>query len=336
MPDQNVAESLQRLPGVQIDRAGGEGTAVLIDGLRQNLTTLNGDLFLTGREFYVSGEASGGGAGSNSQYGSLEGIPERGHRRYRRLQESPGLDDRGWHRRHHRPQDARPAGAAAWADRAAVTCRDSIDQPERAGWTPDATLVGSYKFNDRFAVTGSFSYDDEKTLDQGVPGPESQPVADHQFRHRSVHRAAEPLPTSRQLPATGPTVAITPNRSWPISPTINDERKIYGASFGVAAQDRPMRSRAAGLVLLATRMTSAISYTDKAWFNGQGDHCGRAASGYALPIRRHQPTRSTPTAWSSNGDHSMPTAPRPRRSTSTPPPRPTICSGRPASTTAAR
>src|SRR3984957_19055023 len=50
MPDQNVAESLQRLPGIQIDRAGGQGTAVLIDGLRQNLTTLNGDLFLTGRE----------------------------------------------------------------------------------------------------------------------------------------------------------------------------------------------------------------------------------------------------------------------------------------------
>ena len=75
MPDQNVAESLQRLPGVQIDRAQGQGTAVLIDGLRQNLTTLNGDVFLTGKEFYVSGEGSGGGAGGNSQYGSLEGIP---------------------------------------------------------------------------------------------------------------------------------------------------------------------------------------------------------------------------------------------------------------------
>src|SRR5579863_4343198 len=75
MPDQNVAEALQRLPGIQIDRAGGQGTAVLIDGLRQNLTTLNGDVFLTGKEFYVSGEASGGGAGSNQQYASLEGIP---------------------------------------------------------------------------------------------------------------------------------------------------------------------------------------------------------------------------------------------------------------------
>src|SRR3979490_1064224 len=75
MPDQNVAESLQRLPGVQIDRAQGQGTAVLIDGLRQNLTTLNGDIFLTGKALYVSGEASGGGAGGNAQYSSLEGIP---------------------------------------------------------------------------------------------------------------------------------------------------------------------------------------------------------------------------------------------------------------------
>ena len=74
-PDQNVAESLQRLPGVQIDRSQGKGTAVLIDGLRQNLTTLNGDIFLTGKEFYVSGEAAGGGAGGNAQYNSLEGIP---------------------------------------------------------------------------------------------------------------------------------------------------------------------------------------------------------------------------------------------------------------------
>ena len=63
-PDQNVAESLQRLPGVQIDRANGQGTSVLIDGLRQNVTLLNGEAFLTGREFYVSGESSGGGAGA--------------------------------------------------------------------------------------------------------------------------------------------------------------------------------------------------------------------------------------------------------------------------------
>lgn len=37
MPDQNVSESLQRLPGVSINRAGGKGTQVLIDGLSNNL-----------------------------------------------------------------------------------------------------------------------------------------------------------------------------------------------------------------------------------------------------------------------------------------------------------
>ncbi|MBV9914630.1 MAG: TonB-dependent receptor plug domain-containing protein, partial [Sinobacteraceae bacterium] len=73
MPDQNIAESLQRLPGVSINRSGGKGTQVLIDGLQNNLITLNGEVLLTGREIFSSGEASGGA--SNIQYSSLEGIP---------------------------------------------------------------------------------------------------------------------------------------------------------------------------------------------------------------------------------------------------------------------
>ena len=38
---------------------------MLIDGLGNNLITLNGEVLLTGKEFYVSGESSGGGAGGN-------------------------------------------------------------------------------------------------------------------------------------------------------------------------------------------------------------------------------------------------------------------------------
>jgi iron complex outermembrane recepter protein len=53
MPDQDVAESLDRLPGVSINRSGGKGTQVLIDGLGNNLVTLNGEVLLTGREIYV-------------------------------------------------------------------------------------------------------------------------------------------------------------------------------------------------------------------------------------------------------------------------------------------
>lgn len=42
LPDQNIAESLQRVSGVQIRRALGDGTSVSIRGLRQNRTEVNG------------------------------------------------------------------------------------------------------------------------------------------------------------------------------------------------------------------------------------------------------------------------------------------------------
>ncbi|ACE83407.1 TonB-dependent receptor domain-containing protein [Cellvibrio japonicus] len=69
MPDQNVADSLQRVPGVQIDRAGGEGTKVRIRGLGNNLTLLNGEAFVSGMEYYQAGE------GRTEFDGSLEGVP---------------------------------------------------------------------------------------------------------------------------------------------------------------------------------------------------------------------------------------------------------------------
>lgn len=68
-PDQNVAESLQRVPGVQIDRQGGEGTKVRIRGLGDNVTLLNGSTFVTGLEYYQAGE------GRTEFGGSLEGVP---------------------------------------------------------------------------------------------------------------------------------------------------------------------------------------------------------------------------------------------------------------------
>src|SRR3569833_1827769 len=56
MPDQNVAESLQRLPGVTIDRTRGVGNGVTVRGLgpQFNTVTLNGQVLATdgpGREF---------------------------------------------------------------------------------------------------------------------------------------------------------------------------------------------------------------------------------------------------------------------------------------------
>src|SRR5580700_9023099 len=163
MPDQNVAESLQRLPGVQIDRGqAGEGTSVLIDGLRQNLTTLNGDTFLTGKEFYVSGEAANSGGGSTSQYASLEGIPS---------QIVGGIDV------YKNPNAAMTEGGLGGT--IDLKTLDPLKQPDGLSLsgvlqetsgdftsnskTPGGTVVGSYKVSDRLAFTGSFTFDDEKT-----------------------------------------------------------------------------------------------------------------------------------------------------------------------------
>lgn len=68
-PDQNIAESLQRLSGVQIDRIAGQGTQVRIRGLDQNITLLDDDLFLTGLELYKLGE------GNDRFRDSLESVP---------------------------------------------------------------------------------------------------------------------------------------------------------------------------------------------------------------------------------------------------------------------
>lgn len=69
MPDQNIAESLQRLTGIQIDRNAGEGTTVRIRGMSNNLTLLNNEGFVTGMEYFQLGE------GRSEFQDSLEGVP---------------------------------------------------------------------------------------------------------------------------------------------------------------------------------------------------------------------------------------------------------------------
>ncbi|MEP6885999.1 MAG: TonB-dependent receptor, partial [Gammaproteobacteria bacterium] len=165
MPDQNVSESLQRLPGVSINRSGGKGTQVLIDGLGNNLITLNGEVLLTGREIYVAGEASGGGGTGGLQYASLEGIPS---------EEIGGIDVIK-----NPTAQNREGGLGGIIDlktRSPLTqdmglnfggnLRGTKASGAQDGVTPVGTLVGGFKFSDSFAITGSVSYDDQKTHDK--------------------------------------------------------------------------------------------------------------------------------------------------------------------------
>src|SRR5690554_5624383 len=47
LPDVTIADSLQRVTGVQIQREAGEGTSLNVRGMPQVLTTLNGEQFLS-------------------------------------------------------------------------------------------------------------------------------------------------------------------------------------------------------------------------------------------------------------------------------------------------
>ena len=178
MPDQNVAESLERLPGVSINRSGGKGTQVLIDGLGNNLITLNGEVLLTGREIYVSGEASGG-ADADIQYASLEGIPS---------EEIGGIDVIKNPTAQNREGGfggiidikTRSPLAQDMGLNLAGNLQGTKAESADGGPTPVGSLVGGFKFSDSFAITGSVSYDDDKTHDQAIPGPEPQSVAGHE------------------------------------------------------------------------------------------------------------------------------------------------------------
>ncbi|MBI1682494.1 TonB-dependent receptor [Caulobacter hibisci] len=149
-PDQNIAESLQRLPGVQIDRENGQGTKVRIRGLDQNVTVLNNDIFVSGLELFRLGE------GKSKQTNSLEGIPS---------ELIGGVDV-------YKSPDASLlegglGGVVNLKTRNARSLRDDVTiagdlRANKAGdtdWNPTGSLVLGYKFSDRFAVLGTISYD---------------------------------------------------------------------------------------------------------------------------------------------------------------------------------
>jgi len=265
MPDQNVAESLQRLPGVQIDRSMGQGSQVLIDGLRQNLVTLNGETFLTGKEFYVSGEASGGGAGSNAQYSSLESIP---------TEEISGIDV------YKNPKVSMTEGGLGGT--IDLKTRDPLVQPEgftiggnlratkaqrQDDTTPEATIAASFRPNDRIGFTASVSYEELKT---------------HTESFQDQNRNQWLITNSATGPYTGPLqpTDLSTIPQYYIEPQlayfsdIEDERKDLGATIGIAVKFTDSFTSALNWFFTHEDETT-LTYSDKAWFNGQGAQPGQ-------------------------------------------------------------
>lgn len=272
MPDQNVAESLQRVPGVQINRAGGRGTQVLIQGLGNNLITLNGEVFLTGREFYVSGEASGGGAGGNVQYSSLQGIPS---------EEIGGIDVI------KNPTAAnREGGLGGIID---LKTRSALAQPEgfslsgnvrgtsaddaEEDITPVATLVGGYRLNDRFGITASVSYDEQSTLNK-----------EYQAQNRSEWRLGNSAQDGNYVgsPTQGTLSRINDLYIVPQLAYFSDilqTNTTRGATLGAEFQWTDAIKSSFNYFYVDDEEEST-TYSNKAWFNGQnaGNDISQASS----------------------------------------------------------
>lgn len=161
-PDQNIAESLQRLPGVQIDRENGQGTKVRIRGLDQNVTLLNGDIFVTGLEIFRLGE------GNIRQDSSLEGIPSELIGRVD-VYKSPDAS----------LLEGGLGGIIDLQTRLARTVRsDNLFSGDLRGtvngddgdWNPTGSLVVGHRFGDRFSILGTVSYDKADIFTEALGG----------------------------------------------------------------------------------------------------------------------------------------------------------------------
>lgn len=265
MPDQDVAESLQRLPGVQINRDQGKGSTVLINGLRQNLTTLNGDVFLTGKEFYTYGEASGGGSGGNIQYDSLSTIPSEeigGVDVYKSPNASLTEGGMGGilNLKTRDPLSA-PDGISLTANvRGTSTSLSSL-----AKTTPGGTLVASYKPMSTLAFEGSVSYDDVTTRTKEMEAYNRQPwiiTTDAVSGYNGVG----PMTSTSGQTNLNSKYLLPEYMYWS---DVNDQSKTVGATAGVTWA--PTNAITTSLVwFYSHNWDRTINYSDKVPFNGSG------------------------------------------------------------------
>lgn len=275
MPDQNVAESLERLPGVSINRFGGKGTQVLIDGLGNNLVTLNGEVLLTGREIYSSGEASGGAG--NIQYASLEGIPSEEIGGIAVIK-NPTAQDRegglgGIIDLRTRSPLAQSEGLSAGGN-----IRGTRARGQDGGATPVATLFGGYKFSEDFAITASASYDEEKTHTNEFQ---------NQNRNQWLITNAATVGSYAGSPVAATNTTLPGGQTY-IDPQLDyfsdilDQIKTKGATLG--AEWRWNENIVSSLNYFFIREEEvSLTYSNKAWFSGGSGETNQPGAPASFP-----------------------------------------------------
>jgi iron complex outermembrane receptor protein len=277
MPDQNVSESLERLPGVSINRSGGKGTQVLIDGLGNNLITLNGEVLLTGREIYVAGESSGGGGNSGLQYASLEGIP---------TEEIGGIDVIK-----NPTAQNREGGLGGIIDiktrsplaqdmglNLAGNLRGTKSESADGAPTPVGALVGGFKFNDSFAITGSVSYDDTKTHDKQFQDQNRNQWLVTNTATVGSYVGSPIASTNTVLP--GGKAYIDPQLAY--FTDILDQIETKGATLGVEWKWNESVTSNFNWFFIDEEETST-SYSNKAWFSGGSGETNKVGAPASFP-----------------------------------------------------
>ncbi len=218
-PDQNISESLQRLPGVQIDRENGQGTKVRIRGLDQNVTLLNGDLFLSGLEAFRLGE------GNSKQTNSLEGIPSDLLGGVDVIK-SPRAD----------VIEGGLGGTINLKTRRALDVRDdttvSADVRYNKGsfrgkGKPQVSIVLGHKFTDNFGLLGSFSWD-KTNVDTEILSGENR---------GNWAYLARPTATGNNQVQTGSTNVWSPEYRYTNNRHQERERKAFSLNADLRVSD---------------------------------------------------------------------------------------------------
>jgi iron complex outermembrane recepter protein len=275
MPDQNVAESLQRLPGVTINRSGGKGTQVLVDGLQNNLITLNGEVLLTGREIYSSGEASGGAG--NIQYASLEGIPSEQIGGVDVIK-NPTAQNREGGLGGIVDLKTRSPLAQTMGFNVSGYARGTQAENQEGGPTPVASLVAGFKFSDDFAITASASYDDQKTHTKEFQDQNRSQWLTTNTATVGSYVGSPIASTNTTLP--GGQTYIDPQLAY--FSDIFDQIKTKGATFGAEWRWSENVASTFNWFYIGEDETT-FTYSNKAWFSGGSGETNKPGAPASFP-----------------------------------------------------
>jgi iron complex outermembrane receptor protein len=255
-PDQNIAESLQRLSGVQIDRSNGQGTKVRIRGLSQNVTLLDGDIFLTGLELYTQGE------GNFRETDSLEGIPS---------ELLGGVDV------FKSPTAAQLEGGLGGIVN--LKTRNPFDLQDNTtiagnfrmgdsdeGWEPLGALVFSQKFGDRLAVIASVSYDKLKFQTDVLGGQNRGGWRLSDRPDSPTRRAADLAAATARNSDTDPTNNVTPAELSAIANRPVVATNYFAPEYRYTTDRDEERERFGGSLAIAFRPSDSTEL-EASWFH---------------------------------------------------------------------